>query len=84
MDPKNETSSDAGDYRNLAEKMNCGLARIRWLGTQSSPTRILVEKWLEEGKTFEELEQIMRDIHRDDAAEEIKTRLPALAVCTDS
>ncbi|XP_060592765.1 UNC5C-like protein [Ruditapes philippinarum] len=84
LDPHNEAGSDAGDYRNLAEKMQCSLARIRWLGTQSSPTRILIDKWLEEGKTFKELEQIMIDIHREDAAEEIKKRLPHLSNSADS
>jgi hypothetical protein len=64
--------------------MQCSLARIRWLGTQSSPTRILIDKWLEEGKTFKELEQMMIDIHREDAAEEIKKRLPHLSKRTDS
>ncbi|XP_053393948.1 UNC5C-like protein [Mercenaria mercenaria] len=82
LDPPNEAGTDAGDWRNLAEKMQCSLARIRWLGTQDSKTRILVEKWLDEGKTFTELEQIMRDINRKDAAEEIRKRFPDLELST--
>jgi hypothetical protein len=78
LDPQNEASLNAGDYRNLAEKMKCCLARIRWLGIQSSPTRILIEKWLDEGNTFNDLEQIMMDINRADAAEEIRKRMPYL------
>ena len=75
LDPQNEASSNVGDYRNLADRMKCGLARVRWLGTQSSPTRILIEKWLDEGNSLRDLEQIMRDINREDAAEEIRKRL---------
>lgn len=81
LDPQSEVNSD---WRNLAEKMDCGLTRIRWLGTQSSPTQVLLEKWLEDGKTFKELENVMKEIHREDAAEEIRKLLKECEQTTDS
>ena len=78
LDPQNDTCSDAGDWMSLAEKMGCGITRIRWLGTQTSKTRLLVEKWLEEKRTFTELRDILRAINRPDAAVEVEKRLHVL------
>ena len=78
LDPQNDTCSDAGDWMSLAEKMGCGITRIRWLGTQTSKTRLLVEKWLEEKRTFTELRDILRAINRPDAAVEVEKRLYVL------
>ncbi|XP_052770298.1 UNC5C-like protein [Mya arenaria] len=78
LDPANSLHSDAGDWRALAEKMDCSMSRLRWLGAQSSPTRLLMEKWTEGKKPLLELMQILLDINRPDAAEEVKKRLPIL------
>ena len=76
LDP--EKVGDAGDWRDLAEKLGCDLARIKWLGTQSSPTRLLIDMWLDEGHDLSELSQTMKDINRPDVATEIDKRLPGL------
>ena len=75
LDP--ETVGDSGDWRNMAEKLGCDLARIKWLGTQSSPTRLLIDMWLEDNHDLSELSQIMEDINRPDVATEISKRFPS-------
>lgn len=74
LDP-DDTCSDAGDWRALAEKMGCGLTRIRWLGTQTSKTRLLIEKWMEDKRSFTELRDVLFRINRPDAAHEVERRL---------
>lgn len=80
LDVDNPASTDAGNWKDLAEKVGCDVARIRWLEgqKQKSPTEILLEKWIEDKRTFEELEKVMLELHREDAAEEIRKRLKTL------
>lgn len=70
LDPENE----CGDWRDLAEKLGCDLARIKWLGTQDSPTKVLIDAWLEENRNFSELAEKMIEINRLDVADEIRKR----------
>lgn len=84
LDPQNQAGTDAGDWKDLADKMGCSLSWIRWLGTQTSPTRVLINKWLKDKKTFKDLEQVMIDINRHDAAEEIRKRLSNLEPCSNT
>lgn len=76
LDPLKD--GDTGDWRDLAEKLGCDVARITWLGTQSSPTRLLIDVWLEENQSFSELAKIMLEINRPDVAEEINKRFPGV------
>ncbi|KAL4238720.1 Unc-5 C [Mactra antiquata] len=73
LDPVNSVGTDSGDWRDLASKMGCEISKIRWLGVQSSPTRILLDKWFEDKQDLLDLEQIMIDVNRPDAAEEVRT-----------
>ncbi|KAH3858905.1 hypothetical protein DPMN_101549 [Dreissena polymorpha] len=78
LDPLNTSGSDAGDWRHLAEKLNVNVSRIRWLEIQSSPTRLLLETWLESKKPLSELRDILLTINRPDAAGEVDKRLAIL------
>ena len=76
LDPENIVGSDAGNWRDLAGKMGCGLARIRWLKSQGSPTKILLTKWIEdEEKALEDLVNLLLEINRPDAADEVTKQL---------
>lgn len=75
---------EASDWKVLAEKMGCGLARIRWLASNKSPTQVLIEQWLADNHTYKQLEELMVAIERPDAAEEIRNRLPNIESFTDS
>lgn len=78
LDPDNDYNSDAGDWSTLADKMGCEITRIRWLGTQSSKTRLLIEKWVEDKRSFTELRDLLLSINRPDAASEVEKRLNVL------
>ncbi|KAL3873489.1 hypothetical protein ACJMK2_036599 [Sinanodonta woodiana] len=71
LDPKSNTEI-CSDWRGLAEKMGYDQAEINWLNTQGSPTEILIEKWIEKNKSFHELQTVMEEIDRLDAAQEIR------------
>ena len=78
LDPENKAGSDAGNWKDLADKMGCGLARIRWLKAQESPTKILVRKWIhEKKKSLADLKSLLLEINRPDAAYEVDKRLRA-------
>ena len=76
LDP--EYQGESSDWRDFAEKLGCDMARITWLGTQHSPTRLLMDKWLEENQSFRELSKLMLEINRPDVAGEINNKLPSI------
>ncbi|KAH3858906.1 hypothetical protein DPMN_101550 [Dreissena polymorpha] len=84
LDPLNTSGSEAGDWRNLAEKLDVNVSRIRWLEIQSSPTRLLLETWLESKKPLSELRDILLTINRPDAAGEVDKRAAILETHAES
>lgn len=75
MDPTKD--GNCGDWRDLAERFGCDSARIKWLETQSSPTRLLIDLWLAENNSLSQLSPVMLEINRPDVADEINKRYPS-------
>ncbi|WAR18620.1 UN5CL-like protein [Mya arenaria] len=76
LDPENTIQSDAGNWKQMAEQIGYILPRVRWLETQPSPARLILDKWFEDGKTLVELQELLLIIHRPDAASEVEKYLP--------
>ena len=76
LDPEHQ--GESSDWRDFAQELGCDMTRITWLGTQHSPTRLLMDKWLEENRSFHELSKLMLEINRPDVAGEINNKLPSI------
>ncbi|XP_033736199.1 netrin receptor UNC5B-like [Pecten maximus] len=70
LDPK--TSSDAGDFRDLASKMNLDGAHVTYLESQTNPTEQLLKQWQDDKRSLHELKKVLLEINRLDAAEEVE------------
>ncbi|KAL3873487.1 hypothetical protein ACJMK2_036597 [Sinanodonta woodiana] len=78
LDPKQHACSDAGDWQALAEKMGYNEQDITWLESQQSPTKLLIDKWRDDGKSYKDLMNLLQEINRLDAVFEVKKLLPFL------
>ncbi|XP_063430881.1 netrin receptor UNC5B-b-like [Mytilus trossulus] len=65
------------DYRLLAEKIGYSYEQIRWLEQQScpkSPTEIILEKWIGDGRGLQELKPHLHQMGRLDAVSAIEDK----------
>lgn len=66
------------DYRLLAEKIGYSFEQIRWLEQQNcpkSPTEIILEKWIGDGRGLHELKPHLHQMGRLDAVSAIEDKI---------
>lgn len=70
LDPKSDMG--AGDFRDLATKMDMDYSHVHYLESQTNPTEQLLKQWRGENRSLAELKKVLVDINRLDAAKEVE------------
>lgn len=66
LDAKNALGND---WRGLAEEMGMNLLEVNYIESKNSPTLILLDKWKAESGTLAKLQDMFKNMHREDLVE---------------